>query len=154
MEWEILAKAKRSGIKDVLLGKVLIPKSSEVFDEKTDEGKRMLRIIDLNEIAFTEPVLSIDVSISSGKIAFRIVKSCKTKDYEDGHAGLAWEKLKKKYDPVSSPSLVKNERLFRENELGKDEDWNLDYEFGRSTIEIGSYGFIYDRWSVYGSGFE
>jgi hypothetical protein len=39
------------------LGKVLIPKSSEVFDEKTDEGKRMLRIIDLNEMAFTEQVL-------------------------------------------------------------------------------------------------
>jgi hypothetical protein len=41
---KFLAKAKRSEIKDVLLGKV-IPKSSEVFDEKTDEGKRMLRII-------------------------------------------------------------------------------------------------------------
>jgi hypothetical protein len=43
---KFLAKAKRSGIKDVLLGKVFIPKSSELFDEKTDEGKRMLRIID------------------------------------------------------------------------------------------------------------
>jgi hypothetical protein len=74
------AKAKRSGIKDVLLGKALIPKSSEVFDEKTDEeGKRMLRIIDLNEMAFTELVLSIDVSSSSSKIAFGIVKSCKKK---------------------------------------------------------------------------
>jgi hypothetical protein len=86
---KFLAKAKRSGIKDVLLGKVLMPKYSEVFDEKTDEGKRMLRIIDLNEKAFTELVLSIDVSSSSGKIAFGIVKSCKKKDYEDGHAGLA-----------------------------------------------------------------
>jgi hypothetical protein len=46
---KFLTKAKRSGIKDVLLGKVLILKSSEVFDEKTDEGKRMLGIIDLNE---------------------------------------------------------------------------------------------------------
>jgi hypothetical protein len=101
-----LVKAKRSGIKDLLLGKVLIPKSPEVFDEKTDEGKRMLRIIDLNEMAFTELVLSIDVSSSSGKIAFVILKSCKTKDYEDGHAGLVWEKLKKKYDPVSAPSFV------------------------------------------------
>jgi hypothetical protein len=58
----------------------------------------MLRIIDLNEMAFTELVLSIDVSSSSGKIAFGIVKSCKTNDYEDGHAGLAWEKLRSKYD--------------------------------------------------------
>jgi hypothetical protein len=49
-----------------------------------------LRIIDSNEMAFTEQVLSIDVSSSSGKIAFGIVKSCKIKDYEDGYAGLAW----------------------------------------------------------------
>jgi hypothetical protein len=46
---KFFATVKRSGIKDVLLGKDLIPKSSEVFDDKTDEGKRMLRIIDLNE---------------------------------------------------------------------------------------------------------
>jgi hypothetical protein len=93
---------------------------SSLLDEKTDEGKRMLRIIDLNEMAFTELVLSIDVSSSSGKIAFGIVKSCKTKDYEDDDAGLAWEKLKNKYDPA--PSLVETERLFRECQLGKDED--------------------------------
>jgi hypothetical protein len=96
------------------LGKILIPKYSEVFDEKTDEGERMLRIIDLNEMAFTELVLAIDLSSSSGKIAFGIVKSCKTKDYRDGHAGFDWEKLKKKYVPVSAPSLVKTDRLFRE----------------------------------------
>jgi hypothetical protein len=35
---------------------------------------------------------------------------------------LVWEKSKKKYDPVSAPSLVKSERLFRECKLGKDED--------------------------------
>jgi hypothetical protein len=58
-EWPIwskkfLANSKRSGVNDdVLLGKVLIPKSSEVFDENTDEGKRISKIIDLNEMAFT-----------------------------------------------------------------------------------------------------
>jgi hypothetical protein len=52
-----LAKAKRSGIKDVLLGEVLIPLSCEMFDKTTDEGKRMLRIIDLNKMAFTKLVL-------------------------------------------------------------------------------------------------
>jgi hypothetical protein len=92
------------------------------FDENTDKGKRMLRIIDLNEMAFTKLVLSIDVSSSSGKRACGIDKSCKTKDCEEGHAGLAWEKLKKKYDPVSAPLLVKTEILIRECKLGKDED--------------------------------
>jgi hypothetical protein len=110
-----------------------------VFDEETDEGKRMLRIIDLNEMAFTELILLIDVSSSSGKIAFGIVKSCKAKDHEDSHDGLAWENLKKKYDTVSVPSLVKTERLFREFNLGKDEDsetWITNLEDLRLKSEI------------------
>jgi hypothetical protein len=119
---KVLAKAKRSGIMDVFLGNVFIPKSSEFFDEKTDEGKNKLRIIDLNEMAYAELVLSIDVSSSSGKKTFEIVKNCKTKDHRYFQAGLVWEKMKKKYDPVFAPSLVKTERLFRECNLGKDED--------------------------------
>jgi hypothetical protein len=49
-----------------------------------------LKIIDLNELAFTELVLSIDVSSSAGKITFSTVKSCKNKEYEVGNAVLAW----------------------------------------------------------------
>jgi hypothetical protein len=62
------------------LGKVLIPNSSELFDEKKNEGKRMLKIIELNEMAFTKLELSINISNSRDKIVFEIVKSCKTKD--------------------------------------------------------------------------
>ena len=69
---KFLAKAKRSGTKDVLLGKVEIPSSFEVVDEKAEEGKKLLRISELNEIAYTELILSIDVSNSQGKIAFGI----------------------------------------------------------------------------------
>ena len=36
---KFLAKAKRSGTKDVMLRKVEIPSSFEVIDEKTEEGK-------------------------------------------------------------------------------------------------------------------
>jgi hypothetical protein len=121
------------------LGKVLITKSSEAFGEKTDEGKRMLRIINLDEMTFTKLVLSIEVSSSSGKIAFGIVKRFKTKYYEVGHSGLAWEKLKKKYEPVSAPSLVKTERLFRECKLGKDEDpetWITNLEDLQLKLEV------------------
>ena len=103
---KFLAKAKRSGIKDVLLGKLKVPKSSEELEDKTEEGRKLIKNSDLNELAFTELILSIDVSNSSGKISFGIVKGCKSKDYEDGNATLAWEKLKKKFDPVSAPTLV------------------------------------------------
>jgi hypothetical protein len=75
----------------------------DVIDEKTEEGKRLSRITDLNDISFIELILSIDVSNSNGNIVFGIVKSCKMKEFEDGIAALAWGKLKKKYDPVSAP---------------------------------------------------
>jgi hypothetical protein len=104
---KFLAKAKRSRINDELLGKVEIPTSLNVIDEKTEEGKKLLRIAGLNEIAYTELILSIDVSNSNGRIAFGIVKSCKSKEFEDGNAVIIWEKLKKAYDPISAPLLVK-----------------------------------------------
>ena len=136
---KFLAKAKRSGIKDVLLGKLEIPKTSDELEEKSEEGRRMMKNADLNELAFTELILSIDVSNSSGKIAFGILKSCKTKDYEDGNATHAWEKLKKKFDPVSAPTLVKTERMFRESKLGRNEDpeiWIKNLEDLRVKLEV------------------
>jgi hypothetical protein len=81
-EWPIwsekfLAKAKRCGFKDLLLGKLLIPKEDESFDELSHMGKKMSRIIKLNEVAYNEIILLIDVKESSGKIAFNLVKGCK-----------------------------------------------------------------------------
>jgi hypothetical protein len=51
---------------------------------------------------------------------------------------LAWEKLEKKYDPVSALSLVKTERLFRESKLGKGEDpetWATNLEDLRLKLD-------------------
>ena len=69
-EWPIwsekfLAKAKRCGFKDILLGKLSIPKADEEFDEVSDIEKKMkmAKIIELNEIAYTELILSIDIEI-------------------------------------------------------------------------------------------
>jgi hypothetical protein len=52
---------------------------------------------------------------------------------------LAWEKLKKKYYLVSTSSLVKTERLFRECKLGKDEDaetWINNLKGLRLKLEV------------------
>jgi hypothetical protein len=93
-----------------LLGKLSIPKVDGVFDEISEEGKKTMKVIELNEISYTELILSIDVKPSNGKIAFNIVKVCKTKDYPDGNAASAWKKLKNKYEPVSAPSMDKLEK--------------------------------------------
>jgi hypothetical protein len=90
-----------------LLGKLSIPKVDDVFDEISEEVKKMMKVIELNEIAYTEFIFSIDVKASNGNIAFNIVKGCKTKDYPDGNAASAWEKIKNKDESVSEPSMVK-----------------------------------------------
>jgi hypothetical protein len=111
-EWPIwnkkfMAKAKRYRCKDVVTGKLSIPKADEEFDKDSDMGKKMLNAMELNKVAYTERLLSINVKTSNGKIAFTIVKRCKSKDHPDGNAAITWDKLKNKYKPMSAPSLVK-----------------------------------------------
>jgi hypothetical protein len=147
-EWPIwnerfLAKAKRCGFKDLLLGKLSIPKVDEEIDETSDIGKKKSIIIELNEIAYTELILLIDVKASSGKVAFNIIRGCKTKDYPDGNGAIAWERPKNKYEPVSAPSMVKLEKQFRELSLKKGQDpevWITELEDLRVKLEnMGSF---------------
>jgi hypothetical protein len=65
-EWPIwsekyLAKAKRYGFKNLLLGKLCIPKADDKFDEVSDIRKKLAKTIKLNEIVYTELILSIVV---------------------------------------------------------------------------------------------
>jgi hypothetical protein len=80
-EWPIwserfLAKSRRFGFKDLLLGKFSIPTVDEKFDEGTKSGKKKSIAIEMNEIAYTQLILSIDVKTSSGKVAFNLIKGC------------------------------------------------------------------------------
>jgi hypothetical protein len=134
----ILAKAKHCGFKDLLLGKLSIPKVDEEIDEMSEIGKKKSIIIELNEIAYTELILSIDVKGSSGKAAFNIIRGCKTKDYPDDNDAIAWERLKNKYEPFSAPSMVKLEKQFRELSLKKGQDpevWITELEDLCVTLE-------------------
>jgi hypothetical protein len=45
----------------------------------------------------------------SGKVAFKLVKGFKNKDYEDGSGGMGWRRLKGKLEPLYALSLVKLE---------------------------------------------
>ena len=89
------------------MGKLEIPKPDEEINKKTDDCKKRLRIIDLNGLSYTELIISIGVRSSSGKVAFSRVKGCKSKDYADGNIDIAWDRLKKKFEPTLTPSLVK-----------------------------------------------
>jgi hypothetical protein len=94
----------------------------EEIDKTSDIVKKKSIIIELIEVAYTELILLIGIKASSGKVAFNIIKGCKTKDYPDGNGAIAWERLKNKYEPVSAPSMVKLEKQFRELSLKKGQD--------------------------------
>jgi hypothetical protein len=72
-----------------------------------------------NDIVCMELILSIDVGSNNGKVVFIFIKGCKSRDYNDGNSALAWDKLKKKFDPVFDPPSVKTERAFRQSKLKK-----------------------------------
>jgi hypothetical protein len=57
-----------------LLGKLYITKVDDKLNEVSDIGKILARTIELNEIAYTELILSIDVKASYDQIAFNFVK--------------------------------------------------------------------------------
>ena len=58
------------------MGKLEIPKADKEINKKTEDDKSKVRIIDLNELAYKELVLSIDVRRCSGKVALSKVKRC------------------------------------------------------------------------------
>jgi hypothetical protein len=65
------SKAKRFGFKELLLVRLTIPSLYEVFDNLSEMGKEKSRIIKLNEIAYMELILSIDMKTSIGKTALK-----------------------------------------------------------------------------------
>jgi hypothetical protein len=88
-------------------------------------------IADLNELASTELILSIDDKNISGKVAFELVKGCKNKDYVDGNAFMTWELWKNKFEPVSAQLLVKMKKQFRQRALKKNQHpyfWKTELE--------------------------
>ena len=85
-------------------------------------------------------ILSINTSTSRGKVAFRRVKNCKSGDYPEGNAKLAWDRLMSSYAPKSLPSLLKFKRKFENSKLESaeidPEEWISEME--GLTIEIES----------------
>jgi hypothetical protein len=58
-------------------------------------------------------ILSINVKASYNEIVFNIFKGCKKKDYLDANAVTTWEKVKRKYEPISARSMFKLGKQFR-----------------------------------------
>jgi hypothetical protein len=73
-------------------------------------------------LAYTELVLPADVSNSSGKVLFKIIKGCKDKDYDKCNSSLEWQKLKNKFDPAFGFMLFKTAIPFNQIKLKEGND--------------------------------
>jgi hypothetical protein len=73
------------------------------------------------------------------KVVFSIIKGFKSREYyTDRNSSLSLDRLKKKFDLISAPSLVKTERTFRQSKLEKGENpeiWNTNLEELRLKLE-------------------
>ena len=83
-EMKFLARASRKGYKEVLtMDETKIPVETAT---STDADKK---IIKWNETAYEDLVLSMDTEKKAGRVAFKIIKTCKTTKYENGNAAMA-----------------------------------------------------------------
>jgi hypothetical protein len=122
MEREVPSQIKKIWLQGCFVREVKIPKTDEVYDMESEEGKKLIIAADKNELAYTELILSTDDKTSSGKVAFNLVKGCKREEHVDGNVFMAWERLKNKFEPLSAPSLVKLEKQFHQCALNKNQD--------------------------------
>ena len=73
-------------------------RQSPVADGK-ESRDNIIKFNDLNEEAFEDIILSIDQMKKQGKVAFSLVKNCKTAKYPEGNCKLAWNCLVAKCSP-------------------------------------------------------
>ncbi len=55
----------------------------------SDSDKKILKLGELNKLAYKEIVLSINHTTSSEKVAFSLIKNCKIDDFPLGNCKLA-----------------------------------------------------------------
>ena len=97
-DWEgwsekFLARGKRAGYKHLLTGKETIPTVEQcdaVVGKGDAESKKIVDLANKNEEAFEDIILSIDHTTTEGKVAFSLVKNCRTASYPEGSCKLLW----------------------------------------------------------------
>ena len=119
---KFLAKARKKGYKDVLLGKTKVEKDGvEILATDPDKiAKEKAR--EDNEAAYADLILSIQCESGAGRVVFNLIKNSKSDDYPDGHASTAWASLERKFNPKTTNSRTKLHRLFYKAQLRKGSD--------------------------------
>ena len=110
---------------------------SSTVGKSGDESKKIVELADKNEEAFEDIILSINHTTTEGKVAFSLVKNCKTASYPEGSCKLAWDRLLAKYAPKTAPSLLKLKKKFANSKLGSEhpDEWITELESLRNDMD-------------------
>ena len=84
----------------------------------TDLNKKIVKLGELNELAYEDLILSINTNSSVGKFAFVSVRNAKSAKFSNGNCKIAWDKSVSKYAPHTVSSLLKLKSEFHNSKLG------------------------------------
>ena len=117
-------RASIKGYDEILSGDEKVPATHDEDGKKLTLTEAEKAISDKNKKGFGDLILSIDCSTPNGKIAFAMVKGTKTKAYPSGNLHTAFQRLKTKFEPSTTPQLVHLTREFHSKSLkpGTDPD--------------------------------
>jgi hypothetical protein len=151
--WEekFLARAKRRNYKDLLLDKVKVPDAT-ASDPDPDVQKDIDKRRDLNELGYSDLILSMDTATALGRVAFNIIKLSKNTQFPDGNINVAWAKLKAKYAPDSAPHMAMLSKKFYASTLkqGSDPDLFITYlEDLRGQLENMSFNIDENQFMIH-----
>ncbi len=63
-----------------------------VESSSSDSDKKIPKLGELNQLSYEDIVLSINHTTSSSKVAFSLIKNCKSDHFPEGNYKLAWER--------------------------------------------------------------
>ena len=82
---------------------------------------KIVRIGELNLLAYGDLILSINTSFSVGKVALDLIKNMKSADFPEGNCKVTWDRLVSKYALHTASSLLKFKSKFYNSKLDSTE---------------------------------
>jgi hypothetical protein len=115
---KFLARGDVKGYKSILLGEVAVPTDAE-FDDMKDEGEKKKADVlrKLNKDAYIDLLLSIATDTETGRVAFQIIRTSKTKEFTGGDARTAWRRLESKFESKRAPNRLLLKEKFMSSKL-------------------------------------
>ena len=88
-----------------------------MLEEDTDLNKRIIKLGELNKLAYEDLIVAINTSSSVWKVAFGLVKNAKSEDYSEGNSKVAWDRLVSKYASQTAMSMLNLKSEFYNSKL-------------------------------------